>query len=236
MPLLKEAPREVKEGKKREKEWVRRLWVKKNWKWAVPACVGAIVVFALLVLLIVSIVSYSQRRACYLVHIRPETVTEILIGSGECNNEKYRVLDLSVFKNLKSVVIGDGSYKYVSQLELTQLNKLESIVIGDECFMNVNETRLTGLSMLETVVIGMNSFTQYKNSWGNDPNRHFYLKNCPKLKSLKMGRYSFSDYTVIEIENVDALEVIEMGDLNKASCSFYDAPSLELKSILIHSE
>ena len=40
---------------------------------------------------------------------------------------------------------------------------------------------------------------------------------------------------MIEIENVDALEVIEMGDLNEDSYHFYGA-SLELKSILIHSE
>ena len=37
------------------------------------------------------------------------------------------------------------------------------------------------------------------------------------------------------IENVDALEAIEMGDLNEESNSFYCA-SLELKSILIHNE
>ena len=94
---------------------------------------------------------------------------------------------------------------------------------------------ITGLSELESVEIGMNSFTKNKNGYGNNPNRHFYLKNCPKLKSLKMGRYSFSDYTVIEIENVDALEVIEMGELNEMSNNFFYA-SLELKSILIHSE
>ena len=55
----------------------------------------------------------------------------------------------------------------------------------------------------------------------------------PKLKSLKIGRYSFSDYTVIEIENMDSLEVIEIGDVNEWGYSFYYA-SLELKSILIH--
>ena len=76
-----------------------------------------------------------------------------------------------------------------------------------------------------------------KNGYGNGRNRHFYLKNCPKLKSLKIGRYSFSDYTVIGIESVDSLEVIEMGDLNnkEISYNFYHA-SLELKSILIKNE
>ena len=107
---------------------------------------------------------------------------------------------------------------------------LKRLEIGDSNFENVRGLRLIGLSELESVEIGMNSFTKKKNSYGNDPNRHFYLKDCPKLKSLKVDRYSFSDYTVIEIENVDALEVIEM-----SSNSFLFA-SLELKSILIHNE
>ena len=120
-------------------------------------------------------------------------------------------------------------------LDLSRFKRLKRLVIGDECFMYVNEVKLIGLKALESVEIGMNSFTQHKNGCGNDSTRHFYLKDCSKLKSLKMGRYSFSDYSVCEIENVNALEVIEMGELNENSYSFYYA-SLELKSILIHSE
>ena len=55
------------------------------------------------------------------------------------------------------------------------------------------------------------------------------------MKSLKIGNNSFRDYTVREIENVDALEVIEIGDLNERSYIFTYA-SLELKSILIHTK
>ena len=109
-----------------------------------------------------------------------------------------------------------------SELRLSRYKRLKRIVIGNECFRYVNVFNITGLSELESVEIGMNSFT--KNGYGSDPNRHFYLKNCPKLKSLKMGRYSFFDYSVIE-----------MGDLNEESRNFYYA-SLELKSILIYSE
>ena len=138
-------------------------------------------------------------------------VTEVIFNYRPLNSPSFTVLDLSRFKSVRR------------------------IVIGDESFMYVNEVNMTRLSQLESVEIGMNSFTQHKNSSGNDPNRHFYLKNCPKLKSLKMGRFSFSDYTVCEIENVDALEMIEMGELNEESTNFLFA-SLELKSILIHSE
>ena len=136
-------------------------------------------------------------------------VTEIIVNSGALNDPSMTVLDL------------------------TRFSHLESLTIGEYCFSYVSVFNITGLSELESMEIGENSFT--KEEYGQDPNRHFYLKNCPKLKSLKMGRYSFSDYTVCEIENVDALEVIEMGDLNQYSYNF-DSASLELKSIRIHRE
>ena len=78
-------------------------------------------------------------------------------------------------------------------------------------------------------MIGKNCFTKKKNDYGYGPSRHFYLKNCERVKELKMGPRSFSDYSVCEIENVDSLEVIEMGELNEWSINFCYA-SLELKS------
>ena len=136
-----------------------------------------------------------------------DSVTEIIIDNG-VSDSNFTVLDSSRF---------------------TRLRRLE---IGDHCMSYVTTVNITGLAELESVTIGINSFTKSKNGVLILPyaDRHFYLKNCPKLKSLKMGHFSFSDYTVIEIENVDALEVIEMGGY-----SFYSA-SLELKSILIHNE
>ena len=132
-------------------------------------------------------------------------MTELVISSDQCNSWLIKTLDLSEFTQLKS------------------------IEIGDYCFEYVKEVKMIGLDQLERVVIGMNSFTRKKNSYGNDPNRHFYLKNCERVRELKMGRYSFSDYSVCEIENVPSLEVIEMGELNRESFNFYHA-SLELKS------
>ena len=95
--------------------------------------------------------------------------------------------------------------------------------------------KLIGLSELESVVIGMNSFVDEKNSYSGSSKSSFYLKNCPKLKSLKIGRYSFNDGAACEIENVDALESIEIGDLNDESGNFGSTP-LELRSIRSHSE
>ena len=132
-------------------------------------------------------------------------VTELVIPANCCNEAEWSVFDVSELKWLKS------------------------IEIGDECFENVNEVKSIGLNELERVVIGKNSFTKHKNGCGNDPDRHFYLKNCERVRVLKIGCWSFSDYTVCEIENVPSLEVIEMGQLNEVSRNFYYA-SLELKS------
>ena len=115
-------------------------------------------------------------------------------------------------------------------LNLTRFVNLKELIVGNDSLANVNEVHLIGLPELERVVIGMNSFTKFKNGWGNDSTRHFYLKDCPQLRELKMGRYSFSDYSTIEIENVNGLEVIEMGDLSEWSYNFASA-SLELKSV-----
>ena len=64
-----------------------------------------------------------------------------------------------------------------------------------------------------------------------------------ELNSLELSVFKKDDrskpelryFPVCEIENMDALEVIEIGGMNKTSCNFHYA-SLELKSILIHSK
>ena len=132
-------------------------------------------------------------------------IEELIVENNSCNGPEWTALDLSLMSHLRL------------------------LEVGDECFENVKEVKLIGLNELERVEIGKNSFTKCKNDCGYDPDRHFYLKDCERLRELKMGRYSFSDYSVCEIENVPSLEVIEMGELNEESNNFYCA-SLELKS------
>ena len=129
----------------------------------------------------------------------------MIVDNNACNDDCLTTLALSFFSNLKVFEVGDYSFSFV------------------------DEVKLIGLNQLERVVIGKNSFTREKNDCGNDPSRHFYLKDCERVRELKIGRYSFSDYSVIEIENVPSLEVIEMGELDEDSYSFRYA-SLELKS------
>ena len=64
---------------------------------------------------------------------------------------------------------------------------------------------------------------------GNHPISVFHVKDCRRLRELKLGTVSFCNYNMCGIENNDSLEVIEMGELNRESCNFGGA-SLELKS------
>ena len=124
------------------------------------------------------------------------------------------------------IVVGNGCCnESVMELDFKRFGLLKCIEIGDECFENVNEVKLIGLSQLESVVIGKMCFA---NNDDDDLSR-LYLKNCERVRELKIGCYSFSDYSVCEIENVPSLEVIEMGELNEDSWSFHTA-SLELES------
>ena len=127
----------------------------------------------------------------------------IIVDNNGCNDESITVLNMTRFVNLRVFEVGDYSFSYVEDVHLIGLPKLERVVIGKHCFT---------LPAWEGV---------------NEDNS-FYLKNCERLRELKMGCYSFYEYSVIEIENVPSLEVIEMGELEEGSN--FSLASLELKS------
>ena len=161
---------------------------------------------------------------------------KVLIGMN-CFTKKKSENDKSTYglyvkncESLRELKIGNHSFEEYSVCEIESVVSLELIEVGNECLKNVSELKLIGMKGLERVLIGQNSFTKCKNGYGGDLNHHFYLKDCERLRELKIGRYSFSDYTVCEIENVPSLEVIEMGDVNQLSCNFMYASKLELKS------
>ena len=131
------------------------------------------------------------------------SVETIIVDNTACNDESITVLNLTRFVNMRVFEVGDNSFSYVEEVHLIGLSKLERVVIGKHCFT---------LPAWEGV---------------NEDNS-FYLKNCERLRELKICHYSFPDYSVIEIENVPSLEVIEMGDLEEGSN--FRVASLELKS------
>ena len=67
----------------------------------------------------------------------------------------------------------------------------------------------------------INSFTQNKNSYGNDQSKSFHILNCESLESIQIGEYSFSDFGgEFELKNLPRLQSIQIGTIESDSYNF----------------
>ncbi len=151
--------------------------------------------------------SITLRKESELLH---NHIEELSVCDNACNGEEWKVLDLSLLPLLKD------------------------LAIGSECFGCIEVVKLIGLTELKSIVIGDKSFCDSESCDDDSVVHHFHLKNCPSLVSLKIGKSSFQDFTVCEIESVDSLESIEIGMTGGLCC--FERASLELRSFLIHDE
>ena len=126
--------------------------------------------------------------------------------------------------NTESIIVESNCLNEddLTSLDLSRFTSLKSFIVGDNSFGYVNELIIDGLPELESIKIGISSFYSYGD-------HVFSVKNCPKLRELKIGPSCFFNCDSVEIENVPSLEVIEIGYLNYNSNNFNDA-QLELKS------
>lgn len=192
----KDKKKEKEEEKKEKKKTTPKhsFLSRRNW------------LLSLLVLLIAAVLGLFARRTpenvltlemlrnCSGVPISASS-TELRIPSHTCNLEGRWVLDLR------------------------GLRRLRSLEVGDECFAHVQEVKLVGLRRLERVVVGENSFRD-EGSEGADASRRLEVRNCRKLKEVKIGRFSFADYAACVLEGLSALEKVEVGELNGWSNNF----------------
>lgn len=107
-------------------------------------------------------------------------------------------------------------------LDLSCLTELKELVVSNRSFFFVEEVRVIGLERIESIRIGDECFMQ--------PEGRFYLKNCPSLKELRIFGQSFNPYCVCEIEDMEALEIIQIGEQDERTYNFQNA-SFVLKSV-----
>ena len=126
------------------------------------------------------------------------STTSIIIPNWTCNINNYTIFDFSRF------------------------SLLESIEIADSSFGSVSTFQIDGLNQLQTIKIGKNSFTQQKNSYGNNASKSFHILNCESLESIQIGEYSFSDFGgEFELKNLTQLQSIQIGSIGSNSYNFY---------------
>ena len=120
------------------------------------------------------------------------------MANNSCNEGDYTVFDFSRF------------------------TEVESIEIGNDCFGSVKTFKIDGLNRLKTIKTGINSFTQKKNSYGNDQSKSFHILNCESLESIQIGEYSFNDFGgEFELKNLPQLQSIQIGTIGSNSYNFY---------------
>ena len=113
----------------------------------------------------------------------PWDVTALTVAAGSCNEDTIIAVDLSPFKFLRRVVIGNSCFQYV---------QLFSIV---------------GLNWLESVSIGSSSFGGTGSLWKGS---ELKIVNCPQLKSLSIRAVSFVRYNWFELSELPQLKSVVM--------------------------
>ena len=144
------------------------------------------------------------------------------------NSTELNEMDLKVTE----LVIPSNCCSDLTELDLNRFKWLRSIKIGDECFESVQTFKIDGLNQLKSLKIGRNSFTEKKNSNGNNKSKSFHILNCESLESIEIGEYSFSDFGgQFELKNLPSLQSIQIGTIRSDSYNFYHS-SFVIRGIL----
>ena len=143
------------------------------------------------------------------------------------NRSELNDLDL----NVTDLLICPNYSGGLNEFNLNQFEWLQSLGICGECFCSVQTFKIDGLNHLKTIKIGKNSFTQMKNTYGDDESKSFHILNCESLESIQIGPKSFSDYGgEFELRNLPQLQCIQIGVIGSKSRNFY-CSSFEIRGI-----
>jgi len=116
-------------------------------------------------------------------------VEVLVVDTLACNTPSFTKLDLFPFAHLRQFEVGDCSFVYVKEVKMIGLKWLESVVIGENCFTM------------------------------EDSRSHLYLKDCERLRELRIGNHSFENIFSWVIVNLPLLEEIEVGEWrDKKNC------------------
>ena len=133
-----------------------------------------------------------------------------------CNDEDLLTFSISRFPDLIYLWIESFNFKNVSTFEILNNTHLEYIHIQDYSFT------------LFLVEYGVETTEDEIRS------KSFRILNCEELKSIDIGRQSFSDFGgEFELKNLPQLQSINIGDYG-SSYNFYSS-SFIIRGILIHS-
>ena len=135
------------------------------------------------------------------------------------------------FPSLRTLTIGNESFKQVTSFTISTLPSLETIDIGDNCFGAIaNNIYINSLPELTSLKIGRYSF--YDKTSDNRVNCTFQVFNCSQLFSIEIGEYSFGKYEgELKLLSLPALQNLTIGSIENESNNFMYSPKLYLGCI-----
>ena len=116
-------------------------------------------------------------------------------------------------------------------MDLSDYTELKKLTVGNNCFAKLGSVDILSTNtVLESIIIGMNSFMGGNSNLDNI----LCIYSLDSLKELRIGRYSFSNFSLCDIESAGALEVLEIGNVNEDSFNFQYG-SLKLRRLAMTS-
>ena len=139
------------------------------------------------------------------VNVVPYTVIEPVNTVGGVivkNDDDFVLLDEDV-EVIEVIEVKNGvcNNEAFEDWEMGEYVRLRELIVGDECFQFVNDLKIVGLNALENVEIGKQCFC--KASGGV-----FEMRDCEKVKSVKIGDYSFVSVMSVVFESECFDEVV----------------------------
>ena len=108
------------------------------------------------------------------------------------NDDDFLLLDESVeVIEVKNGVCNDEDFE---EWEMEEYVKLRELIVCDECFQFVKDLKIMGLNALEKVEVGKQCFCKANGGV-------FEIRNCEKLKSVKIGDGSFVSVVSVVFES-----------------------------------
>ena len=102
-------------------------------------------------------------------------------------------------------------------MDLSDYTELKKLTVGNNCFAKLGNVEISITNtFLESITIGMNSFM----GGSSNPDNVLRIYTLDSLVELRIGRYSFSNYSLCDITWMETLEVLEIGNVNEDSFNF----------------
>ena len=195
----------TKEEEVKEKNWFRRLiWI------LLGIGVAAVIGIAVFVVLSLNRRGSEAKQTVMLlkkclkdVNISTD-MSELIIPSYSCNEEEFKILDLSEFKKLKRLEIGSYSFENVGKVRLNRLRELESIIVASHSFSNrPGVISVEDCNKLKEVVIGERAFSYFKG---------FEVNSVAKLSSIVIDNNCFGNVENIAFSEMPSLVNVTIGE------------------------